>query len=155
MAVTFKHQKIYFDTCCYLRLFDRQTQKRIVCEANAILQIKQLIKAHGWEWIGSDLCEKEVHRKAERNKRYKPALKIAKNEVNTTILSKKVSNRGWDLQTKLHFSHDDALHIACAEYGGADVVLTTDDEMLEIANNNSSHIKVTVKNPNQWLKDLV
>ena len=52
------------------------------------------------------------------------------------------------------FKHYDALHIACAESGGADVLLTTDDRMLRLAKRHSAQLQVQVENPYTWLQKV-
>ena len=54
----------------------------------------------------------------------------------------------------LGFKHYDALHIACAESGGADVLLTTDDRMLRLAKRHSAQLQVRVENPYTWLQTI-
>lgn len=51
----------------------------------------------------------------------------------------------------LSFKFHDALHLAFAEAGDADVFLTTDDRLLRKAKQNSNVIKVGVENPAIWL----
>lgn len=52
------------------------------------------------------------------------------------------------------FKHYDALHIACAESGEADVLLTTDDRMLRLAERYQSRLRVRVENPHTWLQEI-
>ena len=52
----------------------------------------------------------------------------------------------------LGFKEYDALHIACAESGKADIFLTTDDNVIEKAKLVRSHLHVRVKNPDTWLQ---
>ena len=59
--------------------------------------------------------------------------------------------RGKQLET-LGFKELDALHIACAESGDADIFLTTDDRLLGRAKRNSSQLRVHVENPYVWLQ---
>ena len=54
----------------------------------------------------------------------------------------------------LGFKQFDALHIACAENGGADVLLTTDDRMLRLAKRHSAQLHVRVENPYTWLQTI-
>ena len=54
----------------------------------------------------------------------------------------------------LGFKHYDALHIACAESGGADVLLTTDDKLLRRAIRFSAQLRVRVENPHTWLQEV-
>ena len=52
---------------------------------------------------------------------------------------------------KWGFKFYDALHLALAEAGGADVFLTTDDRLLRKAQQYKNSIGVTVENPVIWL----
>ena len=54
----------------------------------------------------------------------------------------------------LGFKRFDALHIACAESGDADILLTTDDRMLRLAKRYQSHLRVRVENPHTWLQEI-
>ncbi|MEH1827566.1 MAG: PIN domain-containing protein [Nostoc sp.] len=47
-------------------------------------------------------------------------------------LTEQVKSRARELN-ELGFKNYDALHIACAEVGNADILLTTDDRMLRLA----------------------
>lgn len=52
--------------------------------------------------------------------------------------------------TKLGFGAFDALHLACAELGRADVFLTTDDDLLRRAGQFENELRVRVQNPVSW-----
>lgn len=45
----------------------------------------------------------------------------------------------------------DALHLACAESGKADVFLTTDDKLLRRAARLAEQLHILVDNPLNWL----
>ena len=47
----------------------------------------------------------------------------------------------------------DALHVACAEYAQADVLLTTDDRLCRVATRHAHRLKVRVENPLIWLQE--
>jgi predicted nucleic acid-binding protein len=49
--------------------------------------------------------------------------------------------------SQLGFKFYDALHLAFAEAGGADIFLTTDDRLLRKAQQYRDSINVTVENP--------
>ena len=49
----------------------------------------------------------------------------------------------------------DALHVACAEAGKADVFLTTDDKLLKKLRQNSGKIKVKTANPLEWIEEVI
>jgi predicted nucleic acid-binding protein len=53
---------------------------------------------------------------------------------------------------KLGFHAFDALHLACAEQGGADVVLTTDDKLLRRAARYAKRLSVAVGSPLDWVR---
>ena len=48
----------------------------------------------------------------------------------------------------------DALHLACAESGGADVFLTTDDRLLRRSAALASELHIRVANPLTWLREV-
>lgn len=54
----------------------------------------------------------------------------------------------------LSFGELDALHLACAESGSADVFLTTDDKLLRKAKRDASQLHVHVENPYTWLQEI-
>ncbi len=56
---------------------------------------------------------------------------------------------------KIGFKPFDALHIACAEAGKADVFLTTDDHLLGKALQKLCTLKVRVENPVKWLMEVI
>lgn len=151
MLSTLKHQIIYFDTCCYLRPFNPKDKEKVRREAKAISYIMKHIRQYGWGWIGSDLCQREAFGISRGNRRYQPGLNMATHAPSNIIQSKKATNRGRQLKG-LGFDSADALHIACAEKGGADLLFTTDNDMLETANQHSNVLKVAVENPYEWLK---
>ena len=64
------------------------------------------------------------------------------------------SSRTLDLQA-LGFGAFDALHVACAEHAGADVLLTVDDRFLRLANRLRDVLTVRVVNPMIWLLETL
>ena len=48
----------------------------------------------------------------------------------------------------------DALHLACAESGEADVFLTTDDKLLSKTAAYAEQLRVRVENPLAWLREV-
>ena len=53
------------------------------------------------------------------------------------------------------FKSFDALHIACAEKGDADILLTTDDGLLRKAAQRVSNLKVEIRNPLEWVTEVI
>ena len=57
-------------------------------------------------------------------------------------------------KVQLGFKAYDALHIACAEAGNADILLTTDDRLLRKAASKRSMLQVRLQNPILWLLEV-
>ena len=49
----------------------------------------------------------------------------------------------------------DAIHLACAESGKADIFLTTDDRLLKKAKRMAKALQVKVENPLDWIKEIL
>jgi predicted nucleic acid-binding protein len=71
----------------------------------------------------------------------------------TLQLTPDVFARAGDLEG-LGFKPADAVHVAAAEAGGADVLLTRDDRLCRVANRSKADLKVRVVNPLDWLKEI-
>jgi predicted nucleic acid-binding protein len=56
---------------------------------------------------------------------------------------------------QMGFDEYDALHLACAEAGGADVFLTTDDRVVKIAHRKKGLLNLRVDNPVRWLEEVL
>ena len=74
--------------------------------------------------------------------------------VTFVSIDTKEKSRGKQLEV-LGFKDRDALHIACAESGKADVFLTTDDDVVRKAKHISSQLRVPVDNPDPWLQKQI
>ncbi|MGL5079440.1 MAG: hypothetical protein ACRDBG_26880 [Waterburya sp.] len=53
------------------------------------------------------------------------------------------------------FKYHDALHLAFAEAGGADVFLTTDDRLLKKAKQSPNLFQIEIENPTIWLMNIL
>lgn len=144
--------RLYLDACCLNRPFDDQAQLRIALETQAILSTLDQCLAGAWQLITSDALEAELQQMPDK-KRLKDVttmLVIAKIRV---ISSQFVEQRTGELQ-QLGFTAYDASHIASAERGKADILLTTDDRLVRRAKSNQAIIQVPVDNPTQWLMSI-
>jgi predicted nucleic acid-binding protein len=143
---------IYLDVCCLNRPFDDQTQERIFLEAEAVLRILAIIQRGDWRLQGSEALDDELENTPEgarkRQMQIWGSLEISK--VNITA---QIESRCREL-TQMGFKDYDGLHIACAEAGNADVLLTTDDRMLRLAARCRNLLQVRVENPFQWLMEV-
>lgn len=144
--------KIYLDTCCVNRLFDLQTQVRVQRETQAMGRILHNFFTQRWDWLSSEILESEVN--AISDSRRRSRVKSVMEYVHYTLsVGTEEDIRSEELES-LGFKHYDALHIACAESGGADVLLTTDDRMLRLAKRHRAQLQVHVENPYTWLQKV-
>ncbi|UKO99082.1 hypothetical protein [Nostoc sp. UHCC 0870] len=85
----------------------------------------------------------------------KQQMMILTGVANTKILAnEQVKYRARQLAV-LGFKAFDAAHIACAETGNADVLLTTDDRMMRLAARYSAMLQVRVENPLRWVLEVI
>jgi predicted nucleic acid-binding protein len=144
---------VYFDACCLNRPFDNQTQYRIRVETEAILFIMASIKAGRLLFIGSEVLDLEIDKipDPERKRRIKS---LMDNVHYSVSIKQEDIQRAKELQL-IGFRPYDALHIACAENYKLDVLLTTDDRLLNLAGRLSKQIKIKVANPAKWLEEVI
>ena len=143
---------IYLDACCLNRPFDDQTQARIRLEAEAVLMILSKCEAGDWEWIGSEALDWEIGQTPdlERLRRVRSLTAHAHRSVPIGLSE---AERAREVETWGIAAYD-ALHLACAESGGADVLLTTDDRLLRGSVARASELHVRVANPLTWLREV-
>jgi predicted nucleic acid-binding protein len=144
---------LYLDVCCLNRLFDEQTQGRVCLEADAVMFILQKVEDREWQLLNSDAIEAEV-RKATDPSRREGVQDILALAVASVSVESDVTARASVLIT-CGFTNFDALHIACAEAGHAEVFLTTDDRLLKRAHRLASELRVRVENPVLWYTETI
>jgi predicted nucleic acid-binding protein len=144
--------RLYLDACCLNRLTDDQSQARVRNEAEAVEGILRLVRAGKVTWVSSTALEIEISRNPDRERRHDVAALLAfSNEV--VVPRSRASERATLLQG-LGFGTFDALHLASAEQGQADVFLTTDDELLRRAGRYRNELHVRVQNPVSWYREV-
>lgn len=141
--------RVYLDVCCLNRPFDDQTQDRIRLEAEAVLLILRHLESGDWHFIGSEAIELEINRTPDHERQRRVRL-LAAHIYETVQLGALEISRARELE-QIGFHALDALHIACAEAGSADVFLTTDDQLLRLAGRAAQQVHVLVANPLGWL----
>ncbi len=142
--------KVYLDACCLNRLTDDQTQLRIRQEAEIIEQIFRRIQAGEIQWISSDALADEIYRNPDIERRLENAalLPLASEIVPVDGV---IASRAANLVVAGYGSYD-ALHLACAEAAGADVLLSSDDAFVRRALRRDGNPFVPVLNPLSWGK---
>jgi predicted nucleic acid-binding protein len=145
--------KVYLDNCVLNRPFDDQSQERIRLETEAIILLLSRLERKEMTWLGSQALEIEVDRTpdVEQQSRLKRVVEF----VDLTVeVGEKELKRANELQ-KMGFFGFDAVHLACAESGKADVFLTTDDRLLKLTKRVAKKLNVRVENPLDWMKEMI
>jgi predicted nucleic acid-binding protein len=145
--------RIYLDVCCLNRPFDDRAQDRVRLESEAVLSILNYSKAKGWRLMNSDIIGIEISKIPDRDKRQKVAILSAMLQSHIGV-DENIERRAVEFEN-LSFKPFDALHIACAEKGKADVLLTTDDAFLRKASQCKETLNVRVENPLRWLMEVI
>ena len=122
---------IYFDLCVYNRPFDDQTQPRILLETTGLLVVMSIVQTQEINTVNSFVLEYENSRnpKIENRRIIADMLNVAATYIQ---YNSSIENKALALEQR-GIRHFDALHLACAEYAGADFFVTCDDELLKKA----------------------
>ena len=144
--------KIYLDTCCLNRLSDRQIQKRIRQETEAVNIMLSNFRTKRWHWISSSILQFEINQNPDLDQRVSLTTLLQLRHQIVFVGGEEIL-RGEELEG-LGFKKFDALHIACAESGNADIFLTTDDRMLRRAKRYRAQLQARVENPYTWLQEI-
>ena len=152
MQTNLEFWKIYLDTCCLNRFFDDQTQTRVYQETEVIRRIISQGHSGHLYWISSDVLVDEVGQNPDLDQRLQVEDLITNAHQTVSVGTGEIS-RGKQLET-LGFKELDALHLACAESGSADIFLTTDDRLLRRAKRYNSQLSVRVENPYAWFQEI-
>ena len=143
--------KIYLDVCCLNRPFDDHNQERIRLESEAVITILDRCDSKTLTLLSSEVADLEISRIPDYDRRQKVMLlsSISKMDI---VIDDEITSRAKELN-KMGFKPFDAYHIACAEKGQADVLLTTDDHLLKKAISHREPLKVRIENPIRWLME--
>ena len=144
--------RLYLDACCLNRLTDDQSQARVRDEAEAVEGILRLVREGQATWISSTALEIEISRNPDAERRLDVATLLAfSSEI--VVPQLRSAERAAFLQ-KPGFGAFDALHLASAEQGQADVFLTTDDDLLRRAGRYSDELRIRIRNPVSWYREV-
>jgi len=134
--------KLYLALCIYNRPFDYQGQERIALETGAFIYLVDQIEKGNFTLVCSEILMYENKRNPDhlRRERISSYFKLAKYFVS---LEESDFLRANALRV-LGFSDMDALHIASAEKGNIDFLITCDDWMSDLYKRNARAVKVVV-----------
>lgn len=143
--------RIYLDVCCLNRPFDDHTQDRVRLESEALLTILSRTQTENWTLLSSEAVDLEISKIPDNDRKQKVSILIS---ISLTYIDvdEDTEKRAGKLEG-LGFKSFDALHIACAEKGKADVLLTTDDDLLRKASDKKGALQVRLENPVRWLME--
>ncbi len=144
--------KIYLDNCCYNRPFDDQTQDRIHIESEAVLAILRMCENGIITILSSPILRLEIEKSINEDKREKviALYSLAHPDIPFT---EAIRNRAEELRSKSSIRLMDSLHIAAAETGGAEYMLTTDDKLRKSCE--KLYLNTKVINPVTFMIEVV
>jgi predicted nucleic acid-binding protein len=123
--------RIYLNTSAYNRPFDNLTVDRVRAEAEAVASLLAAVEEGRVHLVGSEYLEFEIDQTPDRDRarRVRALLRCIATRVAATapvILRARALER--------HGLRGlDALHVAAAEAGGAELLVTTDDRLVKRA----------------------
>ena len=123
--------RIYLNTSALNRPLDDLTSERVRVEAEAMVALLAIVEDGLVEWIGSEYLEFEVEQDpdGERAERVRSPLALVSRRVPA---SPAVARRARAIE-RVGLRGLDALHVASAEAGGAELLVTTDDRKIRRA----------------------
>jgi len=137
--------RIYLDVCCLSRPFDDRGQDRVRLESEAVLTIISHAQTSNWRLLTSAVVDIDISKIPDADKKQKIVM-LSTVLQQSIAVDNNIEKRAFELE-KMGFKPFDAMHIACAEKGKADILLTTDDNFIRKALHTKDALKITVKNP--------
>ena len=143
--------RFYLDTCSLNRPLDDQSQYRVRMETIAVVEILRQIEDGLHQLLASTYLLVEV--------RKNPDMEHQTEVLNTLQRLARLARASDAIEARAHHLESlglrtyDALHVAAAEAGNADCLLTTDDRLLNFARRNATVLTVRVANPLAWIKE--
>jgi predicted nucleic acid-binding protein len=141
--------RIYLDVCCLSRPFDDHIQDRVRLESEAVLAVVRHGLVEHWILLNSEVIDLEISKIPDSGRKEK--VRLLSSVLRPQIGVNEAVTKRADQLNALGFKPYDALHIACAEKGRADIFLTTDDDLINKASQNKGVLKVRLDNPLGWL----
>ena len=136
--------RVYFDMCCLKRPFDDQSQPRVHLESEAVLTLlgagPEKVEFVRGAALDLENDQNPLPQRAAKVRLWLQGLPL----LDTTVTA--VADRTQEL-VDLGFKGFDALHLASAEFVGAEVLCTCDDRLLATARRHGPILKIRVVNP--------
>ena len=141
--------RVYFNTSALNRPLDDLSSERVRMEAESVVALLAAVEDGTIDWIGSEYLDFEVEQDPDdaRVRRVRGLLVGAHMRVPA---SDAVADRARALE-RLGLRGLDALHVASAEAGGAELLVTTDDRMIRRAARAVRDLRVRLVTPPEAL----
>ena len=124
---------IYMDSCCYNRIFDDISQKRVRNEKKVISDIFSYCVSGKYSLVASNILDIEIARIKDLEKRQNVE-EIYRKYTNIHIFFDKESKkRSNEIRSISNIKDFDSYHLACAQKANAEAFLTTDDRLIKMA----------------------
>lgn len=143
---------IYMDNCCFNRPYDDLSQDKVRLESEAVLTIIDHCERDIWDLCGGDVLYDEIDRMDDPVKKEKVLTLYSYTTVDIEI-SDSIISRANELMQMVNIQPFDALHLASAEEGKADIFLTTDRKLLNVSKRVETSVRVT--NPAIWIMEVL
>jgi predicted nucleic acid-binding protein len=140
--------RIYLDTSIYNRPFDDQSQPRIFLETQAVILILQMVEAGVVNLVSSSVLEYENSKNPYPRKRRAMEHYLQRATWHQT-LNEDIRQRAQELEQS-GVKTLDALHVASAEAGGCEYLLTTDKRLI----NRCQALTLKVMNPADFVLEI-
>ena len=151
MSIVLPKLKLYLDCCCLNRPFDDMSDEKVRLESEAVLSIIGQCELGRWDLFQSDVLDDEIDRIVHPIKKQQ-VLELYSLATLFVELNDDVILRAKDF-FYLKLGSFDALHLASAEFAGADVILTTDKKFINKAL--LTDVKIKISNPAIWLMEVL
>ena len=139
------------DVCCLNRPFDDLSQERVYFETEAILHIISRCDGGDWTLLSSGAIDFEFSQISDEDKRER-VLELFSPADEHIEITNELAERAKQFQS-FGVKRFDSYHLALAEKGNADVLLTTDDQFIKSASRTDAKVKII--NPVKWIMEVM
>jgi len=143
--------RVYLDLCCFNRPFDDQGQPRIYLETQALVLLLEKVALGKHILCVSAALDVENNQNPNQERRRNVG-ELFKQAQDWIPHRKELDQRVNQLLT-LGFRTFDAYHVASAEAGGCDRLVTCDDQFLKASRGAATEIRVTVTDPTSFVSE--
>lgn len=143
--------RLYLDCCCYNRPFDDSVDNNVSDEGNAVYTIIKRALTNDDIIIGSPMLDKEIDNIKDSQKHFD--VKMLYNAASVFVdYDDMIILRSAEIRQNTAIHLADSIHLASAEFGKADIFLTTDLRLIRSCK--QLNLKFRVLNPLEYLDEV-